>query len=42
MLLIGNDEDWMVNHMIIYFKKIIAKSLDVNDIIKKIMGMSSQ
>jgi hypothetical protein len=42
MLTIGNDEDWMVNLMIIYFKKIIAKTLDFNDIIKKITGMSSQ
>jgi hypothetical protein len=32
-------EDWMVNLMIIYIKKIIAKALDFNDIIKKIMGM---
>jgi hypothetical protein len=28
----------MVNLMIIYIKKIIAKTLDFNDIIKKIMG----
>jgi hypothetical protein len=35
-------EDWMVNLMIIYIKKIIAKVLDFNDIIKKIMGMSAQ
>jgi hypothetical protein len=35
-------EDWMVNLMIIYIKKIIAKALDFNDIIKKIMGMSAQ
>jgi hypothetical protein len=35
-------EDWMVNLMIIYIKKIIAKDLDFNDIIKKIMGMSAQ
>jgi hypothetical protein len=32
-------EDWLVNLMIIYNKKIIAKTLDFNDIIKKIMGM---
>jgi hypothetical protein len=32
-------EDWMVNLMIIYIKNIIAKALDFNDIIKKIMGM---
>ena len=32
------DEDWMVNLMIIYIKKIIAKALDFNDIIKKLMG----
>jgi hypothetical protein len=35
-------EDWMVNLMIIYIKKIIAKALDFNNIIKKIMGMSAQ
>jgi hypothetical protein len=35
-------EDWMFNLMIIYIKKIIAKALDFNDIIKKIMGMSAQ
>jgi hypothetical protein len=35
-------ENWMVNLMIIYIKKIIAKALDFNDIIKKIMGMSAQ
>jgi len=32
-------EDWMVNLMIIYIKKIIAKALDFQDIIKNIMGM---
>jgi hypothetical protein len=32
-------EDWMVNLMIIYIKKVIAKALDFNDIIKNIMGM---
>jgi hypothetical protein len=35
-------EDWMVNLMIIYIKNIIAKALDFNDIIKKIMGMLAQ
>jgi hypothetical protein len=35
-------EDWMVNLMIIYSKKIIVKALDFNDIIKNIMGMSAQ
>jgi hypothetical protein len=35
-------EDWMVNLMIIYIKKVIAKALDFNDIIKNIMGMSAQ
>jgi hypothetical protein len=28
--------------MIVYIKKTIAKALDVNDIIKNIMGMSAQ
>ena len=32
-------EDWMVNMMIIYVKKIIAKALEFNDIIKFSMGM---
>jgi hypothetical protein len=32
-------EYWVVNLMIIYNKKIIAKALDFNEIIKKIMGM---
>jgi hypothetical protein len=36
------DEDSMVSLMIIYIKKIIAKALDLNNIIKKIMGMSAQ
>jgi hypothetical protein len=34
-------EDLMVNLMIIYIKKIIAKALDFNHIIKKFMGMSA-
>jgi hypothetical protein len=32
-------EYWLVNLMIIYNKKIIAKALDFNEIIEKIMGM---
>jgi hypothetical protein len=35
-------EDWMVNLMIIYIKKIIAKALDFNDIIKKIIRIPAQ
>jgi hypothetical protein len=35
-------EDWVVNLMIIYIKKIIAKALDFSDIIKKCLGMSAQ
>jgi hypothetical protein len=35
-------EDWMVNLMIIYIKKIIAKALDINDIIKFCLGMLAQ
>jgi hypothetical protein len=35
-------EGWMVNLMIIYIKKIIAKVLDFNNIVKTIMGMSAQ
>jgi hypothetical protein len=34
---VGND--WMVDLMIIYIENTIAKTLDVHDIIKKIMGM---
>jgi hypothetical protein len=36
-----NGEDWMVNLVIKYIKKIIAKALDFNDITKKFMGMSA-
>jgi hypothetical protein len=32
-------DDWMIDLMIIYIKKAIAKALDINDIPKKIMGM---
>ena len=32
----------MVNLMIIYIEKTIAKALDINDVIKKIMEMSAQ
>jgi hypothetical protein len=32
----------MVNLMIIYIKKIIAKALDFNNIIKNFMGMLAQ
>jgi hypothetical protein len=35
-------DDWMVDLMIIYIEKTIAKALDINDIIKNIMGMSTQ
>jgi hypothetical protein len=42
LLAIFIGEDWMVNLMIIYIKKIIAKALDFNNIIKKVMGMSAQ
>ena len=40
MLTIG--DGWMVNLMIIYIEKTIAKALDINDIIKNIMGMSAR
>ena len=36
---IGND--WMVDLMIIYIGKTIAKTLDINDIIKILTGMSA-
>jgi hypothetical protein len=35
-------EDRMVNLMIIYIKKIIAKALDFNDIVNFFMGMLAQ
>ena len=35
-------DGWMVNLMIIYIEKTIAKALDINDIIKNIMGMSAR
>ena len=40
MLTIG--DDWMLDLMIIYIEKTIAKALDINDIIKKIMVTSTQ
>jgi hypothetical protein len=39
-MFIGND--WMVDMMIIYIEKTIAKALDINNIIEKIMGMSTR
>ena len=36
------DDDWMVDLMIIYIKKIIAKALNINNIIKFFMGMSAR
>jgi hypothetical protein len=41
LLAMSIGDDWMVNLMIIYIKKAIAKALDINDIIKKIMEMST-
>jgi hypothetical protein len=32
-------DDWMVDLMIIYIEKTIAKALGINDINKKVMGM---
>ena len=32
LLVISIDNDWMVNMMIIYIEKTIAKALDINDI----------
>jgi hypothetical protein len=34
--------DWMVDLMIIYIGKTSAKAFDIDDIIKKIMGMSAR
>ena len=39
LLTIG--DDWMVDLKIIYIEKAIAKALDINDISKKFMGMST-
>ena len=36
------DDDCMVDMMIIYIEKTIAKALDTNDIIKNNMGMSAR
>ena len=33
------DDDWMVDLMITYIENTIAKALDMNDIIRKNMGM---
>jgi hypothetical protein len=35
-------DDWMVDLKVIYIEKIIAKALDINDIIKLSMGMSAR
>ena len=35
------DDDWMIDLMIIYIEKTIAKALHSNDIIIKKMGMSA-
>ena len=35
-------DDWMVDLMIIYIEKTIAKALDINDIINFFMGMSAR
>jgi hypothetical protein len=34
--------DWMVDLPIIHIEKTIAKALDIDDIIKKFMGMSAR
>jgi hypothetical protein len=39
LLTMSIDDAWMVNLMIIYIEKTVAKALDINNIIKKIMGM---
>jgi hypothetical protein len=41
LLVMSIVDDWMVDLMIIYIENIIAKALDINDIIKK-MGMSAR
>jgi hypothetical protein len=38
LLVMSIDDDWMVDLMIIYIEKIIAKALDINNIFKKTYG----
>ena len=38
LLAMSIGDDWMVNMMIIYIEKIIAKALDINDIFKFLRG----
>ena len=38
LLVMSIDDDWMVDLMIIYIEKTIAKALDINNIIKNIWG----
>ena len=42
LLAMFTGDDWMVDLMIICIKKTNAKVLDINDIIKLFMGMSTQ
>ena len=42
LLAMSISDDWIVDLMIIYISKTIAKALDTNNIIKKFMGMSAQ
>ena len=42
VLAISIGDDWMVDLMIIYIEKTIAKALDINDIIKFFTGMSTR
>ena len=42
LLAMFTGDDWMVDLMIICIKKTNAKALDINDIIKLFMGMSTQ
>ena len=42
LLAMSIGDDWMVDRMIIYTKKTIAKAFDTKNFIKKIMGMSTR
>jgi hypothetical protein len=42
LLAMSIGSDWMVDLMIIYIGKTSAKAFDIDDIIKKIMGMSAR
>jgi hypothetical protein len=42
LLVMSIGDDWMVDLMIVYIKKTIAKALDINDLIKIFKGLSAR